>query len=88
MSNNIYNIEELKELRKKIDILSENEQIEIYKLLKENECKYTLNKNGVFIKMNLLPDNIINKLEEMILFSKENNEKLKETEEILNEYKQ
>ena len=88
MTNNSYSIEELKVLRKKIDNLSEHEQIEIYNLLKTNECKYTLNKNGVFIKMNLLPDNIINKLEEMILFSKENNKKLKETEEILNEYKQ
>ena len=87
MSNSSYSIEELKELRKKIDSLSENEQIEIYKLFKENECKYTLNKNGVFIKMNLLPENIINKLEEMILFSHANNEKLKETEDILNEYK-
>lgn len=87
MSNNNYSIDQLKLLKNKIDNLCENEQIEIYKILKENDCTYTLNKNGLFIKMNLIDEDILKKIENSLLFFNENIQNLKETERIINNLK-
>lgn len=87
MSKNSYSIDQLKELKNKIDNLCENEQIEIYKILKENDCTYTLNKNGLFIKMNLISDEVIKKIENSIIFFNENIKNLKETERYIDNLK-
>lgn len=85
--NNSYSIDELKNIKNNIDKLHENEQIEIIKLLKKNEFKYTINNNGVFINMNLLTDSIIKEILDLLDFSKVNKKKLDETIQIINQYK-
>lgn len=84
---NSCSISDLKNLKQQIENLHENEQIEIIKLLKKNEFKYTLNNNGTFIVMNKLSDDIIDQINKLLTFSKENNKKLEEMIEIRNKYK-
>lgn len=84
---NSCSISDLKNLKQQIENLHENEQIEIIKLLKKNEFKYTLNNNGTFIVMNKLSNDIIEQINKLLTFSKENNKKLEEMIEIRNKYK-
>ena len=65
-------IQYLKDLQKKIALLSENEQGELYKLIKKNNCKYTLNNNGVFIILNNLEDSVLKQIENLIDYSRKN----------------
>ena len=39
----------LLEIKNKVELLSENELAEIYKIIRNNQEKYTTNKNGIFL---------------------------------------
>ena len=65
-----YNTEFLKELKQRIIKLSVNEYKEIFKMLKSDNCKYSENKNGIFINMNNLKPNIIEKINDYINYTK------------------
>ena len=66
-------LEDLKIIKREIETLNENEQLEVIKILINNDCKYTVNKNGLFVNLNILTLDIIQKLREYLEFSKENN---------------
>lgn len=68
----------LKDLRKRILKLHENEYIEILKIIINNNCKYSENNNGVFINMSRLPKNVITEIENILLFCEENKIRLQE----------
>ena len=68
----------LKDLRKRILKLHENEYIEILKIIINNNCKYSENNNGVFINMSRLPRNVITEIENILLFCEENKIRLQE----------
>ena len=63
------NVEQLKEIRNKIDLLTIVEKEEIFKILKSNECMFTKNNNGIFVNMNLLDKNVLKKICEIIDYS-------------------
>ena len=47
--NDNFNNDEIKNLKKMINQLHENEHIEIFKIIKNDTDKYTENRNGIFI---------------------------------------
>jgi len=63
------NLDELRLLKKKIENLTINEKEEIVKILNNREFNYTKNKNGIFINMNNLSDDIIIEINKLIEFS-------------------
>ena len=59
---------ELKELKDTIGQLEEFQKVEIYKIIKNNEIKYTSNKNGVFINMKLITPKCIEDINNYLKF--------------------
>lgn len=62
-------VEQLKEIRSKIDLLSNVEKEEIFKILKSSDCNFTKNNNGIFVNMNLLESGVLKKICQVIDYS-------------------
>lgn len=73
----IYNLQEIKD---KIEILTENELAEIFKIIKKNNEKYTTNKNGIFVNLTILKRITVIELSNFLYFC-ENNDKIFDKEE-------
>lgn len=82
-----YSIVEKKEIVNKIKMLSKIEHIEIFKIFKKNNIKYTENSNGIFINFMNIDDSVITSLDKFIKFCYKNKDSLVEKENILNEKK-
>lgn len=67
-----FSVEKLKLLKKEIESLQENEHLEILKIINKSSIKYSENKNGIFVNMNRLPDNIIEEIQSFLNFCKSN----------------
>lgn len=70
----VYNIK--KELLKNIKSLSKNEHIQIFYIIKSADIKYTENNNGIFININNINNEILNKLIKFVEYAKINNSEL------------
>ena len=68
MSNNSYTDSELIELKDKIISLEEHQYIEIYNILNKYDIKYTKNKNGIFVKMNIITNQCLNDIEKLLIY--------------------
>jgi len=68
MSNNSYKDTELIELRDKILNLEENQYLEIYNIFNHHDIKYTKNKNGIFVKMDLITNECLNDIEKLLIY--------------------
>tara|TARA_B110000305_G_C19464623_1_gene656986 strand:+ start:6175 stop:6471 length:297 start_codon:yes stop_codon:yes gene_type:complete len=68
------NVENLKYLKDKIELLSKSYQIEVGRLLKKNNIIINENKNGVFINLSSLDVEIITQLENFLDYA--NNQEL------------
>ena len=68
---NSYSTIELENMKRKIENLSGNHQTEILKILSKNLCKLNENKNGVFVNMSFLPDQIVEEIKTYIEFISE-----------------
>tara|TARA_B100001057_G_C22830088_1_gene943055 strand:+ start:2060 stop:2287 length:228 start_codon:yes stop_codon:yes gene_type:complete len=66
----------LKTLREKINNLEQYEHIEIFKIIRKNNIKYTENNNGVFINMNKMGEKCIEDIESFISFINNNLNKI------------
>ena len=73
----IYNLQEIKS---KIEMLTENELAEIFKIIKKNNEKYSTNKNGIFINLTTLKRASVIELSNFLYFC-ENNDKIFDKEE-------
>ena len=82
-----YTTLEKKEIVNKIKMLSKIEHIEIFKILKKNNIKYTENSNGIFINFININNNVIKLLDNFIKFFYENKHSLTEKENMLKEKK-
>uniref|UniRef100_A0A6C0JA67 NET domain-containing protein n=1 Tax=viral metagenome TaxID=1070528 RepID=A0A6C0JA67_9ZZZZ len=67
----------IKFILKNRDKLSIEQQLEVYKIIKEHQINHTKNKNGVFINLEELSDNRISEIFNYINFSILTNNKLK-----------
>ena len=89
LSDNIYNnknnfeIQELIKIKEKIESMSKKHQIDVLKILNDDEY-VTLNENnnGVFINLNKLDINILNKLLEFINYVSKQEKTLNSVETI------
>ena len=68
MSNNLYTDSELIELRDKILNLEEDQYLEIYNIFNHHNIKYTKNKNGIFVKMNLITDDCLTDIDKLLIY--------------------
>ena len=68
------NVENLKYLKDKIELLSKSYQIEVGRLLKKNNIIINENKNGVFINLSSIDVEIITQLENFLDYA--NNQEL------------
>lgn len=89
---NIENNQEQLILKKKkiIDIvknLSKLEYFEIFEILKKDNCSYSENKNGIFINLNNVNEDTIDKIFNFINFIKHKKEELIKHEEVINNAK-
>jgi hypothetical protein len=73
----LYNLHEIKS---KIELLTENELAEIFKIIKHNNEKYSTNKNGIFVNLTTLKRNTVIELSNFLYFC-ENNDKIFDKEE-------
>jgi hypothetical protein len=73
----IYNLQEIKN---KVEILTENELAEIFKIIKKNNEKYSTNKNGIFVNLTTLKKATVIELSNFLYFC-ENNDKIFDKEE-------
>ena len=64
------------EIKKIIDSFSEDQQIEIFKIIKYYNEFYSTNNNGIFINLDNISDSCKNEIISFISFSKHKNESL------------
>jgi hypothetical protein len=74
------NVEEIKELKDKIEILSKSYQIEIGRLLLSNGVHIDENKNGIFINLTKVKPDVLIKINEYITYANMQEDKLKNIE--------
>lgn len=80
-----YSTNEKKIIINKIKMLSKIEHVEIFKMLKNNNIKYTENSNGIFINFININNKVIVLLDNFINFCLENKDTLVENEKIIKE---
>lgn len=71
---------ELKEIKKIIEEMNKNKQIEVLNIFKQYNILVSENKNGTFVNLSLLNDEIINKLEEFIKYTQSQDDLLEKIE--------
>tara|TARA_B100001142_G_C14343285_1_gene658863 strand:- start:4169 stop:4480 length:312 start_codon:yes stop_codon:yes gene_type:complete len=75
----------LKDLKKQIENMSKDHHIKILEIMQENKISYSENKNGIFINMNNLKPDVVEKINDYINYTKcqetnlQNVEKMKKT---------
>lgn len=76
-----YKYDEKKKLFNDIELLSIDQQKEIFKIFHKNNVKYTENTNGIYIIGDNIEDKILREIEKFIKFCIEKNAQLKKEEE-------
>ena len=79
-------MEKLIEIKNEIEKMNKSQQIEVYRIIKMNNIDYNENKNGIFINLTNLNNNIIKELEKYINFIKNQNVFLNKREEQKEKY--
>ena len=74
-------------LRDKIQELEKFHQIEIFRILKTHDVNYTENRNGIFVNMNELDNNIINNIEKYLHYVSTQQNQLDVVEQQKEQYK-
>ena len=73
-------IEELKELKDNIELLSRSYQIEVGRLLLNNNIQIDENKNGIFINLSKIDTPTLIKLKNFLIYANSQEDKLKNIE--------
>jgi hypothetical protein len=77
----------LSEIKKKLELLTEDQLIEIFRIIKNNNEKYSVNKNGIFINISNVKRATIKDINNFIYFSENNNKIFDEEENSRNIYR-
>ena len=80
-------MENLENMKKKIESMNKFHQIEILKILSKNLCKINENKSGVYINLSFLSKESIHSLNEYINYTKDQEESLNTIEYQKEDYK-
>lgn len=81
------NVTILEQIKSSIDTMSKYHQLEILKIFVSHECKLNENKSGVFINLSFLDSDIIDKLNQYIKYTQEQEVHLITAEYQKQEYK-
>lgn len=88
MNNSTDNrINNLKVLNRIISKLEKNHHLKIFNIIKENNIKYSENRNGIFVNLNQVSDNTIEKIKKYIEYIKIQEKNISNFENIKNEFK-
>jgi hypothetical protein len=75
------NIDALKYLRDKIETLTLFQQTEILRILQINKVTFSENKNGIFVNLTYVSEDVIKKINEYIMYVDKQELQLNEVEE-------
>lgn len=64
-------VERYKRIVQSVQTLGLTELQELFKMLHKSHCHYTCNNNGVFINLNWASDEILDKIEQYVMFCKQ-----------------
>ena len=78
---------EYQKIKSKIEKLDKNETTEIFKIIHQNENKYTTNKNGVFVNLNICSEKTLLEINNFIDFIEESKKHLNALEDSITEKK-
>jgi hypothetical protein len=67
--------------------MNNSQKIQVIDIIKSNNLRYTLNKNGYFINLTNIPNDLLKKIKMFVDFTKDNVRELSKTEDILNNEK-
>jgi hypothetical protein len=73
-------VSDLKQLKDRIEALNQHHQIQILKIITQNNVVYTENKNGSFVNLTNMDDAVFSKLAEYLSYVDEQETQLKEVE--------
>ena len=76
------------EIKKIIDNYTEDQQIEIFKIIKYYSEYYSTNNNGIFINLDAISTNCKKEIIQFINFSKKKTQSLEELENDMDKFKQ
>ena len=71
---------QLKQLKDRIEALNQHHQIQILKIVTQNNVAYTENKNGSFINLTNVDDTVISKITDYLGYVDEQETQLNEVE--------
>ena len=82
-------IEQLEILRDKIQHIENDSQhhLKILEIIKSDNANYSENSNGVFVNMNNLESNTIEKIKQYLIYIEQQNKKFEDVENIKNQLK-
>jgi hypothetical protein len=79
---------DLENMKRKIEIMPKNHQIEILKILKNHpDVKINENKSGVFVNLTFLPENALNAVRDYLNYVHDQENSLSEFESQKKEFK-
>ena len=78
---------DIKKIIEDVECMTKEHHIEIFKILNLYDIKYTENNNGIFINMNNIDEECLNKMNNYVNFINENKKNIIEFEKIKEENK-
>lgn len=82
------NYNQLVELKKTIENFSEDKQLEIFRIIKENNMNFTENQNGIFLNLSELTPLTLKKISDYLIYIKKQESFIKIIEKQKLEYKE
>lgn len=86
-ASKMYSSRERKALSEKIRQLGKTEHNELLRMLISRNIPYTQNSNGVFVNMSAIDNDMINEMENFVIFCMENMQELEKYDQRLNDCK-
>jgi hypothetical protein len=78
---------DIKKIIDDVECMTKEHHIEIFKIINDFDVKYTENNNGIFINMNNINEECLNKINNYVNFINENKKNILEFEKIKEENK-
>lgn len=75
-------VDRCKNIEKMVKDLSNTQLEELFKIVQKNNCKYTLNNNGVFLNLSWIDDRILREIELFISFCEKSKNELDRYEQL------
>jgi hypothetical protein len=75
-------VDRCKNIEKMVKNLSNTQLEELFKIVQKNNCKYTLNNNGVFLNLSWIDDRILREIELFISFCEKSKNELDRYEQL------